>query len=71
MWPYQRGCLACAWLLGPQQHVSACPVPFQPAPRRQAPRLVEAAQAHLERLEGQRKLFLAARALMLAQRMLL
>lgn len=33
--------------------------------------LAEAAGAHLERLEGQRRLFLAARALALAQRMLL
>jgi hypothetical protein len=33
--------------------------------------LVKAAQEHLERMEGTRRLFLAARALMLAQRMLL
>jgi hypothetical protein len=32
---------------------------------------VKAAQAHLERLEATRRLFLAARSLMLAQRMLL
>ncbi|GBF99704.1 hypothetical protein Rsub_12416 [Raphidocelis subcapitata] len=38
---------------------------------RSHPELVAAGQAHLERLEGQRRLFLAARALALAQRMLL
>ncbi|KIY93235.1 hypothetical protein MNEG_14728 [Monoraphidium neglectum] len=38
--------------------------------RQHAP-IVKAAQAHLERLEATRRLFLAARSLMLAQRMLL
>jgi hypothetical protein len=45
--------------------------PLPPPRARSHPELVAAGQAHVERLEGQRRLFLAARALALAQRMLL